>query len=76
MIPKSLEKLLKFENYDKIRDSNERIEHVDTMSDYHNAKNIVKCKLLMLTLKEPLWHGLKPYHMVPSTLRRGSMMNL
>lgn len=50
-IPKSLEKLLKLESYDRRDDLDKHLEHIDIVLDYHQEKSLAKCKLFILTLK-------------------------
>lgn len=39
----------KLENYDKIDDLREQVENVDTILNSHQAINVVKCKMIVLT---------------------------
>ncbi|RHN62758.1 hypothetical protein MtrunA17_Chr4g0050871 [Medicago truncatula] len=50
-MPKSLEKPLKLESYDGIRDPAVHIEHVDTINLSRGGGGGVKCKLFVLALK-------------------------
>lgn len=51
IIPKYLENPLMLEIYDSTIDTNKHIKHVDIDLDYHQVRDVVKCKLFSLTLK-------------------------
>lgn len=50
-IPRAFEKLPNLKTYDDTLDSDEHMEHIDTVLDYHETRGAMKCKLFILTLK-------------------------
>lgn len=57
MIPKSMDKPSKLNDYDGKGDQKDHMMHVDDQMSYLNANNVTKCMLFVLTLVEPsqLW---------------------
>ncbi|MCH83723.1 hypothetical protein A2U01_0004549 [Trifolium medium] len=49
-LDRCIEKTPKLETYNETEDSDEHVEHIDTILDYHQARGYVKCNLFVLTL--------------------------
>lgn len=61
IITRTSDKPRKTAEYNEIEDPKKHVEHVDNRSDYYHDHGTIKCKLLVLTLIELLWRGIRPF---------------